>query len=127
MGSLSYVKVLANFSTKTVRLTNHENNDDESCSPQDIDTAPSLFIPWAGSESDYKAGRKLAVGLLNGSGVLENHFWLWERSGQIYYNTEDKWVEQGTKVPGHSEGGWFKAFALKGQDGRLSISLSNIK
>lgn len=126
MGSLSYVKVLANFSAKTLRLTNHENNDDESCSPQDVDTAPSLFIPWAQSESDYKNGRKLAVGFLNGGG-LENKFWLWERSGDIYYNTADQWVENGSKVPGDAGGGWQKIFVLKERDGRFSISLSNIK
>lgn len=121
----SYVKVMANFSPKTIRLTNHENNDDESCSPQDIDTAPSLFVPWAQSESEYNAGRKLAVGFWD-NGRLENKFWLWERSGQIYYNTADQWVEDGSKVPGNADGGWQKAFAFKENDGRLSISLSNI-
>jgi hypothetical protein len=51
---------------------------------------------------------------------------MWERSGEIYYNTTDKWSETAPKIPGNSQGGGVKAFALKDRNGTLSISLSKV-
>jgi hypothetical protein len=126
MAALTYVKVLANFSTKIVLLKNHEDNNNESCGPQDVETAPSLKIPWATSKDDYdNKSRKLTVGYWE-DGKLVNKFWLWENSGAIYYNTDNAWSATAPKVPGDSWGGGIKAFAIKEKKDTLSISLVKV-
>jgi hypothetical protein len=126
MTALTYVKILANFSNKIVLLKNHEDNNSESCGPQDVETAPSLKVPWATSKEDYANSRKITVGYWGENGKLVNKFWLWENSGAIYYNTADAWSQTASKVPGDSWGGGIKAFAIKGTNDTLSISLVKV-
>ncbi|MEW6737826.1 MAG: hypothetical protein AB1489_41480, partial [Acidobacteriota bacterium] len=96
----------------------------------DVDATPYLFVPWAENKGDYNNGRKLTVGFTE-SGPPPSYdikFWLWERSGQIYYNTKDEWLDNADKVPGDADGGWWKALVLHvNPSGGYKIKLVNLK
>lgn len=126
MAERSMVKVSANFTDKTVQMKNFETADEELCSPNDVGIQKYLFVPWAASESDYKKNRKLAVGFTATGGGPDYRFWLWENSGIIYYNTSDSWKPDADKVPGDSDGGWWKALTIRHDGLKYTIALSTI-
>jgi hypothetical protein len=126
MTALTYVKFLANFSTKVVRLKNHEDTTNQSCGSQDIETTLTIAVPWATSKEDYDNSRKLTVGYWGNDGKLVDKLWLWESNGSIYYNTVDAWSSTASKVPGDSWGGGIKAFAIREKNDTFSISLVKV-
>jgi hypothetical protein len=126
MTALTYVKIMANFSTKVVRLRNHEDTTNQSCGPQDIETTLNIAVPWAPSKGDYDNNKKITVGYWESNGKLVTKLWLWESNGAIYYNTVDAWSATASKVPGDSWGGGIKAFAIRETNDTLSISLVKV-